>query len=639
MKVPKYTSQTKSSASVNNPLSIQANPSGLSQGYKAQSQFGSTVANFGNTVVNLGIKVQEIKNATESQTIKNEIHRVTEDLKLRAISLPEGIDAEDWMNQELLKVQDAFSNGGTYTPPDVGVDGGFESKTYGLGGKADWNSAVKKVMNTEFANNKNLSSVAMKKINATRYYNEMKAQRDDYASHLIDSIVFNDGTPEGEIAWQELFGSEETVLEDGTIQPGVVGLLEKNLQDGLYKDGIQGYLNNLREVEAKIANGIASSLMQQADLSVDSDDIEVVDNSRASLLDFSESLGEFIMVDDGRGNKFRRFELFPEISIAERQSIQKDLLEKRKSIRDDYFSRDKTIFNYNERERARNNLKHTNILLEEMTNNPTMFHPSSIDNHVKKNLISFERGKALHKIWNDRKSGKNIQADVTSKAVFNMELSDAYDEYDLDQLEAQATNDLLYEFIGEEDYKERISAINTLRNGNDLEFNRTAKYFRNKLKNRIGVIDGIVKLGDEQKEILNNTISRFEQMLAVDPVTKKGLTYKEMQSSYNLLIQDFFTNNTKAIDEIVSNNQAPMPNPELLKQLVNSEYLVIEDDLTNSLGLLIAKDHNAFRENMETAINRIYPKGSVEHKNETEKVNQLINMFRYYAFTPKDLGG
>ena len=82
-----------------------------------------------------------------------------------------------------------------------------------------------------------------------------------------------------------------------------------------------------------------------------------------------------------------------------------------------------------------------------------------------------------------------------------------------------------------------------------------------------------------------------------------------------------------------------MPNPELLKQLVNSEYLVIEDDLTNSLGLLIAKDHNAFRENMETAINRIYPKGSVEHKNETEKVNQLINMFRYYAFTPKDLGG
>lgn len=639
MKVPKYTSQTKSSASVNNPLSIQANPSGLSQGSKAQSQFGSTVANFGNTVVNLGIKVQEIKNATESQTIKNEIHRVTEDLKLRAIYLPEGIDAENWMNQELIKVQDAFSNGGTYTPPDVGVDGGFESKTYGLGGKADWNSAVKKSMNTEFANNKNLSSVAMKKINATRYYNEMLAQRDDYASHLIDSIVFNDGTPEGEIAWQELFGSEETVLEDGTVQPGVVGLLEKNLQDGVYKDGIKGYLNDLRKVEAKIANGIASNLMQQADLSVDSDDIEVVDKSRASLLDFSESLGEFIMVDDGKGNKVRRFKLFPEISIAERQSIQKDLLEKRKSIRDDYFSRDKTIFNYNERVRARDNLKHTNSLLEEMTINPTMFHPSSIDNHVKENLISFERGKALHKIWNDRKSGKNIQADVTSKAIFNLELAGAYDEFDLDRLVFEATNDLLYEVIGEGDYRERISAINTLRNGNDLEFNRNAKFFRNKFKNRIGVIDGMVNLGDEQTEILNNTIARFEQMLAVDPVTNKGLSYKDMKKTYDILIQDFWNNNKTALGQVVTHNQAPMPNPEVLKQLVNSEYLVIEDDLTKSLGLLIAKDQTAFRENMETAINSKYPKGSVEHKNETEKVNQLINMFRYYAFTPEDVPG
>jgi len=71
MKVPKFTSQTKSSASVGNTnLSIQANPGALSQGYRARANFGNVVSQAGGAMFDMGIKIQEIKNATEAQNLR-----------------------------------------------------------------------------------------------------------------------------------------------------------------------------------------------------------------------------------------------------------------------------------------------------------------------------------------------------------------------------------------------------------------------------------------------------------------------------------------------------------------------------------------------------------------------------------------
>jgi len=635
MKVPKFTSQTKSSASVGNTnLSIQANPGALSQGYRARANFGNVVSQAGGAMFDMGIKIQEIKNATEAQTVENEVHRVTEDLKLRAIHLPEGVDAEDWMNTELLKVRDAFENGGNYTPPQVGVDNEFEPKTYNLGGKTDWNSAVKKSMNTTFATNANLSSVAMKKINATRYYNQMLALRDDKKAHLIEAIINNQDTPEGQVAFNNLFGSEEKVLDDGTVVPGVVGLLEQNLRDGVYKDRLKGYLDDLRTTETEIAEGFANNLMIQADMASDSEDYDIVEKSMGSLLEYSESLNNFTEIQDDQGNTFKRYELFPEMTLAKRQAIQDQLISKRRQIRDDYFSFHKQKFNYDETEKKKTQLLKTTSLITEMKINPSMFKVSSIDEAFKKGDISFDRYKDLIKYHNDLKSNKNIKADNLSNIIFNQEISDAYDEARLDQLEVETS--LLYQSdqIGKEDWDSRINAINNLRNGNDLEFNKNVQFFRKNLKNRIGAIDGIVTLGDQQEEILNNTLARFNELTQVDPVTKKGLSYKQLQSAYNVVIQDFFAQNTEAIEQILSSNQAPLPNKQVMS------YVQLPDDTkdiryTERIAMFIANDDDA-RDTIESAINTVYTEGTVEHTNEMIKLNQLINMFRFYDPTIKD---
>ena len=635
MKVPKFTSQTKSSASVGNTnLSIQANPGALSQGYRARANFGNVVSQAGGAMFDMGIKIQEIKNATEAQTVENEVHRVTEDLKLRAIHLPEGVDAEDWMNTELLKVRDAFENGGNYTPPQVGVDNEFEPKTYNLGGKTDWNSAVKKSMNTTFATNANLSSVAMKKINATRYYNQMLALRDDKKAHLIEAIINNQDTPEGQVAFNNLFGSEEKVLDDGTVVPGVVGLLEQNLRDGVYKDRLKGYLDDLRTTETEIAEGFANNLMIQADMASDSEDYDIVEKSMGSLLEYSESLNNFTEIQDDQGNTFKRYELFPEMTLAKRQAIQDQLISKRRQIRDDYFSFHKQKFNYDETEKKKTQLLKTTSLITEMKINPSMFKVSSIDEAFKKGDISFDRYKDLIKYHNDLKSNKNIKADNLSNIIFNQEISDAYDEARLDQLEVETS--LLYQSdqIVKEDWDSRINAINNLRNGNDLEFNKNVQFFRKNLKNRIGAIDGLVTLGDQQEEILNNTLARFNELTQVDPVTKKGLSYKQLQSAYNVVIQDFFAQNTEAIEQILSSNQAPLPNKQVMS------YVQLPDDTkdiryTERIAMFIANDDDA-RDTIESAINTVYTEGTVEHTNEMIKLNQLINMFRFYDPTIKD---
>ena len=635
MKVPKFTSQTKSSASVGNTnLSIQANPGALSQGYRARANFGNVVSQAGGAMFDMGIKIQEIKNATEAQTVENEVHRVTEDLKLRAIHLPEGVDAEDWMNTELLKVRDAFENGGNYTPPQVGVDNEFEPKTYNLGGKTDWNSAVKKSMNTTFATNANLSSVAMKKINATRYYNQMLALRDDKKAHLIESIINNQDTPEGQVAFNNLFGSEEKVLDDGTVVPGVVGLLEQNLRDGVYKDRLKGYLDDLRTTETEIAEGFANNLMIQADMASDSEDYDIVEKSMGSLLEYSESLNNFTEIQDDQGNTFKRYELFPEMTLAKRQAIQDQLISKRRQIRDDYFSFHKQKFNYDETEKKKTQLLKTTSLITEMKINPSMFKVSSIDEAFKKGDISFDRYKDLIKYHNDLKSNKNIKADNLSNIIFNQEISDAYDEARLDQLEVETS--LLYQSdqIGKEDWDSRINAINNLRNGNDLEFNKNVQFFRKNLKNRIGAIDGIVTLGDQQEEILNNTLARFNELTQVDPVTRKGLSYKQLQSAYNVVIQDFFSQNTEAIEQILSSNQAPLPNKQVMS------YVQLPDDTkdiryTERIAMFIANDDDA-RDTIESAINTVYTEGTVEHTNEMIKLNQLINMFRFYDPSMRD---
>ena len=635
MKVPKFTSQTKSSASVGNTnLSIQANPGALSQGYRARANFGNVVSQAGGAMFDMGIKIQEIKNATEAQTVENEVHRVTEDLKLRAIHLPEGVDAEDWMNTELLKVRDAFENGGNYTPPQVGVDNEFEPKTYNLGGKTDWNSAVKKSMNATFATNANLSSVAMKKINATRYYNQMVALRDDKKAHLIEAIINNQDTPEGQVAFNNLFGSEEKVLDDGTVVPGVVGLLEQNLRDGVYKDRLKGYLDDLRTTETEIAEGFANNLMIQADMASDSEDYDIVEKSMGSLLEYSESLNNFTEIQDDQGNTFKRYELFPEMTLAKRQAIQDQLISKRRQIRDDYFSFHKQKFNYDETEKKKTQLLKTTSLITEMKINPSMFKVSSIDEAFKKGEISYDRHKDLIKYHNDLKSNKNIKADNLSNIIFNQEISDAYDEARLDQLEVETS--LLYQSdqIGKEDWDSRINAINNLRNGNDLEFNKNVQFFRKNLKNRIGAIDGLVTLGDQQEEILNNTLARFNELTQVDPVTKKGLSYKQLQSAYNVVIQDFFAQNTEAIEQILSSNQAPLPNKQVMS------YVQLPDDTkdiryTERIAMFIANDDDA-RDTIESAINTVYTEGTVEHTNEMIKLNQLINMFRFYDPTIKD---
>ncbi len=635
MKVPKFTSQTKSSASVGNTnLSIQANPGALSQGYRARANFGNVVSQAGGAMFDMGIKIQEIKNATEAQTIENEVHKVTEDLKLRAIHLPEGVDAENWMNTELLKVRDAFENGGNYTPPQVGVDNEFEPKTYNLGGKTDWNSAVKKSMNTTFATNANLSSVAMKKINATRYYNQMVALRDDKKAHLIESIINNQDTPEGQVAFDNLFGSEEKVLDDGTVVPGVVGLLEQNLKDGVYKDRLKGYLDDLRTTETEIAEGFANNLMIQADMASDSEDYDIVEKSMGSLLEYSESLNNFTEIQDDQGNTFKRYELFPEMTLAKRQAIQDQLISKRRQIRDDYFSFHKQKFNYDETEKKKTQLLKTTSLINEMKINPSMFQVSSIDEAFKKGEISYDRHKDLIKYHNDLKTNKNIKADNLSNIIFNQEISDAYDEARLNQLEAETS--LLYQSdqIGKEDFDFRINAIDTLRNGNDLQFNKNVQFFRKNLKNRIGAIDGIVTLGDQQDEILNNTITRFNELTQVDPVTRKGLSYKQLQSAYNVVIQDFFSQNTEAITQILASNQAPLPNKQVMS------YVQLPDDTkdiryTERIAMFIANDDDA-RDTIESAINTVYTEGTVEHTNEMIKLNQLINMFRFYDPTIND---
>jgi len=635
MKVPKFTSQTKSSASVGNTnLSIQANPGALSQGYRARANFGNVVSQAGGAMFDMGIKLQEIKNATEAQTVENEVHKVTEDLKLRAIHLPEGVDAENWMNTELLKVRDAFENGGNYTPPQVGVDNEFEPKTYNLGGKTDWNSAVKKSINTTFASNANLSSVAMKKINATRYYNQMVALRDDKKAHLIESIINNQDTPEGQVAFDNLFGSEETVLDDGTVAPGVVGLLEKNLNDGVYKDRLKGYLEDLRTTETKIAEGFANNLMIQADMASDSEDYDIVEGSMGSLLEYSNSLNDFSEIQDGQGNTLKRYKLFPEMTLAKRQAIQDQLISKRRQIRDDYFSFHKQKFNYDKTEREKTQLIKTSSLINEMKINPSMFKVSSIDDAFKNNEISYDRHKDLIKYHNDLKTNKNIKADNLSNIIFNQEISDAYDEARLNQLEVETSLLFQSDQIGKEDFDFRINAIDTLRNGNDLQFNKNVQFFRKNLKNRIGAIDGIVTLGDQQDEILNNTITRFNELTQVDPVTRKGLTYRQLQSAYNVVIQDFFSQNTEAITQILTSNQAPLPNKQVMS------YVQLPDETkdmpySERIAMFIANDDDV-RETIESAINTVYTEGTVEHTNETIKLNQLINMFRYYDPSMRD---
>ena len=141
-------------------------------------------------------------------------------------------------------------------------------------------------------------------------------------------------------------------------------------------------------------------------------------------------------------------------------------------------------------------------------------------------------------------------------------------------------------------------------------------------------------MGDQQEEILNNTLARFNELTQVDPVTKKGLSYKQLQSAYNVVIQDFFAQNTEAIEQILSSNQAPLPNKQVMS------YVQLPDDTkdiryTERIAMFIANDDDA-RDTIESAINTVYTEGTVEHTNEMIKLNQLINMFRFYDPTIKD---
>ena len=56
---------------------------------------------------------------------------------------------------------------------------------------------------------------------------------------------------------------------------------------------------------------------------------------------------------------------------------------------------------------------------------------------------------------------------------------------------------------------------------------------------------------------------------------------------------------------------------------------------TERIAMFIANDDDA-RDTIESAINTVYTEGTVEHTNEMIKLNQLINMFRFYDPTIKD---
>lgn len=646
MKIPKFTSETKSLANVgNSPLNIQANPSALSLGNRARANFGNVVADTGNTMVNMGTQMQQIKNTTDAQVIKNEVHRVTEDLKQRAIHLPEGVDAENWMNTELLKVQDAFTNGGNYTPPSVGVDDTFEEKTYNLGGRTDWNSAVKKSMSSTFLDSNNLAGVAMKKISATRYFNQLTAQTENEKNNLIDSVIFNQDTPEGQIAFDNLFGSEEGVLPDGNVKPAIQGLLEQKLNNGLYKDGYQGYLKDLRDTQTAIAEGFGDNIMIQASLSLDSEDIDIVDDARDSLSEYADALDDHVLIDDGKGNQIKQHKLFPQMLASKRLALRNSLISKRKEIRDDFFNLDKQKFNKEKREREQDNLKHTLLLLEEMDNNETQFTIKNIETKVKENLISVERGQALKKIFADKEAGIQVKASVQSNIIFNQELSKVYDEEDLNDLEKDIETDFFNNLIGREDFKSRITQIESLRNGNDLDFKKNVLFFTKNLKQRIGVIDGIVNLGDEQKQILSDTLVRFNRMTAPDQITKDGKTFSQLQKTYNVIISDFFKQNSLALDQIVSSKQAPLPNPEVMnnfKRIYNVSIdgpdnfdldLKNDGNLARVIGKRIAENPDQFLLDLTTAINQS-SLDEIEQENELMKAQQLVNMFRYYDPNP-----
>ena len=106
MKIPTFEAQTRLTGEVgNSPLSIQANPGAMSQGAVAQANFGNQVSQLGGQVFEMGVKLQEIKNTSESQRIELEYKKIDNEITARASLLPDNIDVQEWAKTEKAKAQ------------------------------------------------------------------------------------------------------------------------------------------------------------------------------------------------------------------------------------------------------------------------------------------------------------------------------------------------------------------------------------------------------------------------------------------------------------------------------------------------------------------------------------------------------
>ena len=134
-------------------------------------------------------------------------------------------------------------------------------------------------------------------------------------------------------------------------------------------------------------------------------------------------------------------------------------------------------------------------------------------------------------------------------------------------------------------------------------------------------------------------------MTAPDQITKDGKTFSQLQKTYNVIISDFFKQNSLALDQIVSSKQAPLPNPEVMnnfKRIYNVSIdgpdnfdldLKNDGNLARVIGKRIAENPDQFLLDLTTAINQS-SLDEIEQENELMKAQQLVNMFRYYDPNP-----
>jgi len=461
MKIPTFEAQTKLTGEVgNSPLSIQANPGAMSQGAVAQANFGGQVSQLGGQVFEMGVKLQEIKNTSESQRIELEYKRIDSEITSRAALLPDNIDIQEWSKTEKLKAQISLTNGQSYTLKSLG---GGEDLVFNVNAETGEaypivkNKAVKSSVKSVFSLQDNLSNAALTKIAVTRYTNRLTTEFETKKDILIEDAVLEHDTPNGAVAIEQLFGEN--------------GLFDQKNKAGIYADP-SDLLKDMRETQTSIADLIAEDMIHQL---VQQDDPDNNDALEESLSNFSDDLFK-------QDPETEAFVNFPLMSLDQRSAlrdkIDKSIIANMKtnnSLSESEYKRIKR-----KREKAQDD--QYDKFKGEIVNGHMIFDGGRLDIAWANKKIDDTQYKALGTALKNLKTGNNNVTSSANQVTFINELDESLDKNDLLRLKKENHFALITGEINNTDWKNRDRLLKSAIDNDDTIYGETIKRFATKLR-------------------------------------------------------------------------------------------------------------------------------------------------------------